>query len=230
MKEINSNANDILYLLNDSSNRIQNGINIVTSQHQFLQTNGNNSSISDKINYLSFSYFAADCFIAGCLSLFKAMKLIDKKEGITDNLYDIWIKLPEEEKSKVINDIYFRYKELYKRRAEVRGIQLREVPSLENMNSADVETKLRINTDLYLNPNKNGLSKLPDIDFLNRFSVGLVRHFINDYLYSGKMLEIQKQNIGYNAFDGLKSIVDEDDESFKRITSRYYETDTSIQV
>ena len=65
------------------------------------------------------------------------------------------------------------------------------------------------------------MSLAPDADFLGKLSIGLIRHFFDNYVYRGKINDIQKIKACYEILGALRGIIEADDDKFKKMISRY---------
>ncbi len=211
----------ILNLLCNGIVNIEGGLAIQKNQRSNLSQYNSDFSLGNKAIYLNREYYAANSFIEGAKSLLESTYLIDDIKYDSSQLYSLWIQLPDDKKESIAFETFRRYREMYEIRQNLRKPNVNVTEIREPLDSNNITSKLKRNISLNEKNDNQKATMLPDTDFLSKFSVGLIRYFVNEYLFRGKISDLQRTGNYNEVFNELRSIMDEDDDRFKKLMNKY---------
>ena len=212
----------ILRLLSRAVVEINNGILIQNNKKNTLEQQRKDFTYGEKMLYFDREYLSSNNFIDGSACLIRTILLINGIEfDPKANLYDLWRMLSLEEQISLSTEAFRRYTEMHEVRAESRNPDIGIIELSEPLNERNIDSNLRRSIELISERNERSNNTPPDTDFLSKFSVGVVRHFVTRYLFAGILMDIQKSRKGDEIFGGLKSIVNADDAKHKEIMEYY---------
>lgn len=195
------NKINTLLLLSESCICAKEGMKTRKEQRDYISKCKKTLTPAEKAFYTAQENITARNMAEASTSMFNALNLINGKNTSEDNLSIIWNKLDSDTKKKITREIL--------RRNDIRKSSNNEltVNDIEN-----ITIKLK-NTISLINKyeKKEPSIMLPDSDFLLTFYMGLSRHFIYDYLYTGSLKDLQKEVDGNEIFNIIRGIVDNND-------------------
>lgn len=213
----------ILYILGESSYKIKAGISTKITQREVIAQNEKEFTTDEKIAFTSGEYYVCNTLIDASTDILKVMYMLNK-HNVTqrDTLYTLWNKLSREERDNIVESIYCKYYELYELRLKHRNPSANVTQLITPLSEESVNKKIEISFRNIERYKRLGVSStLPDSDFFSNLAIGLVRHFVTDYLYAGKLSNIQKDYSGAEVFNRLKEILYDEDDRFKKIMRRF---------
>lgn len=212
----------ILSLLSESAVRTNLAISLQKNQHNHLSQRDKALSDGEKMIYFEKEKIMSENFINGALTIIKTILLLNKVEVKEDlNLYDLWLLLKEEEKTMIASETFKKYREMHEYRKNSRKPNVEVTELVDSLTKEGVENKLKICLRVSEKEDVQIPIVIPDNDFFSKFSIGLIRHLFDSYIYNGKLTNVQKNKACYEIFGALRGIVEADDERFRRMMSRY---------
>jgi len=215
-------SSKILSLLSEAAVRINFGISLQKNQHNHLSQREREFSDGEKMLYFQKDKLMLENFVDGAIASLKSILLLNEVEFEEDsNIYDLWMLIKNDEKIAVANETFKKYREMHEYRANLRkpGIEITEM--VDYLTETGIENKLKTYISSNQRKDLNQMSLAPDADFLGKFSIGLIRHFFDNYVYRGKINDIQKIKACYEILGALRGIIEADDDKFKKMISRY---------
>lgn len=215
-------SSKILTLLSEVAVRTNFGISLQKNQHNHLSQRERGFSDGEKMLYFQKDKLMLENFVSGATASLKSILLLNGVEFEKDsNLYELWMLINNDEKVAIANETFKKYREMHEYRSNLRKPSIEITEMVDYLTETGIENKL--NTYISSNQKKdaNQISLAPDTDFFSKFSVGIVRHFFDDYVYRGRINNMQKNKACYEIFGALRGIIDADDEKFKKMISRY---------
>lgn len=215
-------SSKILALLSESAVRTNFGISLQKNQHNHLSQREHGFSDGEKMLYFQKEKLMLENFIGGAIASIESILLLNGEEiGKNSNIYELWMLLKDDEKALIANETFKKYREMHEYRTNLRRPSIEITEMVDYLTETGIENQLRT----YINSNQkkdsNKMSLAPDTDFFSKFSIGLIRHFFDNYVYKGKINDIQKNKACYEIFGALRSIIDADDDKFKKMMSKY---------
>lgn len=212
----------ILALLSESAVRTNLGISLQKSQHNHLSQREREFSGGETLIYNQKEKITLENFIKAAITSIKSILLLSEVEfEKNSNLYELWMLLSDNEKELIANETFKKYREMHEYRSNLRRPSIEITEMVDYLTEAGIESQLRTYINASQKKDSNKMSLAPDTDFFSKFSIGLIRHFFDNYVYKGKINNIQKNKACYEIFGALRGIIDADDDRFKKMMNKY---------
>ena len=215
-------SSKILALLSEAAIRINFGISLQKNQHNHLSQRERGFSDGEKMLYFQKDKLMLENFVNAAEASLKSILMLNEVEFKKDSdLHELWMLIEKEEKALVANETFKKYREMHEYRSSLRkpGIEITEM--VDYLTDTGIENQLKAYINSSQRNDSNQMSLAPYTDFFSKFSVGIIRHFFDNYVYRGKIGNIQKNKACYEILGALRGIIDAEDDKFRKMISRY---------